>query len=721
MESVLQGITLEGDYIPLNYLNPISQNYIRKFEGLVLIRERIVDESRLTGTLWYKGEVVGFTVEDIPRLKKISKKTAVESSINFSPTSVLPPDKGSYYLTLDTTNINYIKKGYVKFPNDSRKKFKSPGVVPRVGTDPKGYNMKSSSGNLDFSGIRIHQGASERSSGGCLILSHHRKSDGTLETSIKINKALTKFIYNNKIGRIVYIDEFSLTEQTVFKIKGTVIDNDTLQPIPYPKIKFIPKYTPQSTDETTSPELIDVYKSSPVTGEGNEKGEFSFEIPSVSDFLSSNNPNTSISIPNSSLKISITAEDYDHIYSTPLNADGTFKYDLGIIKLIHTIKMEARQAALINTYNDEQRELITLESPKKDFIEVQSQGLIKKIKGKLIPYILKQISSLGVPNPIELIEEVKVIEEKEKRKKRVKSKKEKKEKPEKEERVKKDKKVKEERVKKEKEQKEKRDVNIKGIGIAAASSLIGLGMFSLIKNKVKPPKNIDGLNKIIKIKNKITKQLNNLFRGINTLERAANIPKKIITTAEKTIPPLKLAIKSVAFIPSTVSTPIPVGPILIAEDAIEALKDLIDVNKGKLGFNNFQITMLKTELKKVLDLLKILDFLIQTSAEELSNAGGLDNKKQNEITTQESISKELLDSTQNQSNQLSPVVKDVNGFKMEVITIDGGIDTNLKRRQAVARNSQGIIMLKGDQSFSSNDQILIDELVYYIQQNDLKA
>jgi len=223
------------------------------------------------------------------------------------------------------------------------------------------------------------------------------------------------------------------------------------------------------------------------------------------------------------------------------------------------------------------------------------------------------------------------------------------------------------------------------------------------------------------VKNKITKQLNNLFRGINTLERAANIPKKIITTAKKSIPPLKLSIKSVTFIPSTVSTPIPVGPILIAEDAIEALKDLIDVNKGKLGFNNFQITMLKTELKKVLDLLKILDFLIQTSAEELSNAGGLDNKKQNEITTQESISKELLDSTQNQSNQLSPVVKDVNGFKMEVITIDGGIDTNLKRRQAVARNSQGIIMLKGDQSFSSNDQILIDELVYYIQQNDLKA
>ena len=30
-------------------------------------------------------------------------------------------------------------------------------------------------------------------------------------------------------------------------------------------------------------------------------------------------------------------------------------------------------------------------------------------------------------------------------------------------------------------------------------------------------------------------------------------------------------------------------------------------------------------------------------------------------------------------------------------------------------------MLQGEPSYSSNDQILIDELVFYIQQNDLKA
>jgi hypothetical protein len=45
----------------------------------------------------------------------------------------------------------------------------------------------------------------------------------------------------------------------------------------------------------------------------------------------------------------------------------------------------------------------------------------------------------------------------------------------------------------------------------------------------------------------------------------------------------------------------------------------------------------------------------------------------------------------------------------------------LKRRRATATNRSGIVMLTGEWSFSSIDQILIDELVFYIQQNDLKA
>ena len=58
---------------------------------------------------------------------------------------------------------------------------------------------------------------------------------------------------------------------------------------------------------------------------------------------------------------------------------------------------------------------------------------------------------------------------------------------------------------------------------------------------------------------------------------------------------------------------------------------------------------------------------------------------------------------------------------MSVINVDNVTVGGLKRRKAVARNKQGVIMLEGEPSFSSIDQILIDELVFYIQQNDLKA
>ena len=46
---------------------------------------------------------------------------------------------------------------------------------------------------------------------------------------------------------------------------------------------------------------------------------------------------------------------------------------------------------------------------------------------------------------------------------------------------------------------------------------------------------------------------------------------------------------------------------------------------------------------------------------------------------------------------------------------------SLKRKRAKATNKQGVIMLRGEYSFSSIDQILIDELVFYIQQNNLKT
>ena len=227
------------------------------------------------------------------------------------------------------------------------------------------------------------------------------------------------------------------------------------------------------------------------------------------------------------------------------------------------------------------------------------------------------------------------------------------------------------------------------------------------------PADIKGLNNIIKKKNQLTKQLNNIYNSINRIKDFLNIPEKIISTSEKAIPPLDIAIKITSFIPSTAVTPIPVGPILLATEGIKLLKDLIKVNKNKILGGVLNLDILLGELKKVLNLLNMLDTLVQGCAQEIGD------KTDGEVLTQTDITQELIDSTETQSNQLSPVVTNVNGFDMGVETEITG--DPLKRRRATAKNKEGVVVLTGEYSYSSNDQILIDELVFYIQQNDLKA
>ena len=79
------------------------------------------------------------------------------------------------------------------------------------------------------------------------------------------------------------------------------------------------------------------------------------------------------------------------------------------------------------------------------------------------------------------------------------------------------------------------------------------------------------------------------------------------------------------------------------------------------------------------------------------------------------IANQLTDLTNQNPNPIS----NINGFKMDV---ESEITPSpIKRRRAIAKNKQDIIMLTGEWSYSSIDQILIDELVFYIQQKDLKA
>ena len=207
------------------------------------------------------------------------------------------------------------------------------------------------------------------------------------------------------------------------------------------------------------------------------------------------------------------------------------------------------------------------------------------------------------------------------------------------------------------------------------------------------PANLDELNRLIERKNRLTRALNNIYSFLNTVRIGVDIIDKTITAAQLILPAL-IAASSIPAAPPSSAT--------IIEKIDRELRKYKLISSSTLLI----LTIIVQLLQRVLNYLSLLDSLIQGCAIE----GAL---------PQEQLTDDLLRATQEQSQQLSPVVTNVNGFEMDVETEK--TEAQLKRRRAIAKNKAGVIMLKGEWSFSSNDQILIDELVFYIKQNDLKA
>lgn len=244
---------------------------------------------------------------------------------------------------------------------------------------------------------------------------------------------------------------------------------------------------------------------------------------------------------------------------------------------------------------------------------------------------------------------------------------------------------------------------------------------NLIGDGLTCPADIEGINEVIELKNKLTKQLNNIYGQIGGISTLLDVTPPIIDGVEIGKTAAKIAIDVVAFIPSTLATPIPVGPILKGKDAIDVLNKLIGKYGGQISTAESYFTSITSELEKILNLLSMVDLFIATCSQKLIDENGNGNGNNNGLLAQNALSDALLNSTKNQSNQGSPVVTGVNGFTMKVVSLENEPNEDLQRRQALAINPSGVTMLKGDPSYSSNDQILIDELVFYIKQNNLKA
>ena len=225
------------------------------------------------------------------------------------------------------------------------------------------------------------------------------------------------------------------------------------------------------------------------------------------------------------------------------------------------------------------------------------------------------------------------------------------------------------------------------------------------------------LDSIIRRRNSINRQLNNVYKTIiaNTAIAAAFLVLANVLRG------VRLSLDALPF-PQAIGVP-PAKDFggLIFSQPYSASAKLQRINEQleELSANNKELNkailtnliFVIAGLATVVVILKAIDGLIQECAEENGNT---------EVEL-DVINQELLDLAEEGEEDGNPIIPNINGFELSVETDNSNPVGTLKRRFAVAKDTRGITLLKGEPSFSSSDQILIDELVFYIQQNNLKA
>ena len=246
------------------------------------------------------------------------------------------------------------------------------------------------------------------------------------------------------------------------------------------------------------------------------------------------------------------------------------------------------------------------------------------------------------------------------------------------------------------------------------SLLLTFGISKLTQANRKTCPTPDTLNNVIRTRNRVVRQLNQLFQSI-TINTALALA---FTALANILRGVRLSMDALP-LPQAFGGPGPVGLVFAQPYSLTAklqqindeLEKLENANKETSGATLVSLVFLIAGVTTIVLLLKSIDNMTQECSEE------------NGVTDLEleAINQELLDLAEEGEEDGNPIISNTNGFIFSVETDNSNPVGTLKRRFAVAKDSRGITLLKGEPSFSSNDQILIDELVFYIQQNDLKA
>ncbi len=230
--------------------------------------------------------------------------------------------------------------------------------------------------------------------------------------------------------------------------------------------------------------------------------------------------------------------------------------------------------------------------------------------------------------------------------------------------------------------------------------LFGITKIADLKKAICPTP--DQLKQATRRRNRLVRQLNQIYVmvAINTALAA------LFTYIAGQLRGVKLQVQN---LPLPLGLPPGTPPYTVIsnlEEVKKVLDQFIEDNKNLNKQLLIALIFLVAALIIILLILRALDQLIFECAPD---------------SQLEEINQELRDlEKEAEANAVAPT-NQINGFIIEVQTIDQNAAGDLKRRQAVGKNAQGVVLVKGDASFSAEDTVLINELAFYIQSNDLKA
>ena len=224
-------------------------------------------------------------------------------------------------------------------------------------------------------------------------------------------------------------------------------------------------------------------------------------------------------------------------------------------------------------------------------------------------------------------------------------------------------------------------------------------------------------------RNKVVRALNQMWAVI-----ATNVALTVVFLQLQIL--FKQAKVAIASLPLPLGAPLGVG---IPYNIVSKLQGFEDLFTKLEGYNKeirkaliISLVYLLASVVLIVIYLKKIDKLLEDCIEKQKASAGTasgdgDGDDDDDGLSMEEINNEILALTIDEENQGNELVKQVNGFTLSVVVDRENQVGSLYRRYAQAVNSEGVVILKGEPSFSAIDQILLDELSFYIVNNNLKA